>query len=127
VFGAVVEGMGVLKRMEAVGSKSGVVARRVTISNCGQLESKLQRALKVAAERAENEEYMNDPLKVDVDGEAAARLKRLRGEEPSKSEDPGNAGVYSSCTESVYMQRCYHFIFSPWPCAGSRPCSIGCS
>jgi cyclophilin family peptidyl-prolyl cis-trans isomerase len=93
VFGAVVEGMGVLKRMEAVGSKSGVVARRVTISNCGQLESKLQRALKVAAERAENEEYMNDPLKVDVDGEAAARLKRLRGEEPSKSEDPGHAGM----------------------------------
>jgi hypothetical protein len=80
VFGAVVEGMGVLKRMEAVGSKSGASARRVEISNCGQLESKLQKALKVAAERSEQAEYMKDPLKLDVDGEAAARLKRLRGD-----------------------------------------------
>ena len=67
MFGAVVEGMGVLKRMEAVGSKSGATARRVIISNCGQLESKLQKALKLAKEREEQEEFTKDPLKMDVD------------------------------------------------------------
>lgn len=93
VFGAVVEGMGVLKRMETVGSKSGATARRVTISNCGQLESKLQKALKIAAERTEQEEFMKDPLKLDVDGEAAARLKLLRGEQPSTTEDANDQGL----------------------------------
>jgi hypothetical protein len=93
--------MGVLKRMEAVGSKSGAVARRVTISNCGQLESKLQRALKLAAERTEQEEFMKDPLKLDVDGEAAARLRRLRGEEPSKAEDPTDPGVHRTYTVKI--------------------------
>lgn len=100
VFGAVVEGMGVLKRMEAVGSKSGAVARRVTISNCGQLESKLQRALKLAAEREEQEEFMKDPLKVDPDAEAAARLQRLRGDEPVPAGEQADQGSHPqlACT-----------------------------
>ena len=93
VFGAVVEGMGVVKRMEAVGSKSGATARRVIISSCGQLESKLQKALKLAAERSEQEEFMKDPLKVDVDGEAAARLRILRGEPEPITEDQADEGV----------------------------------
>ena len=94
VFGAVIEGMGVVKRMEAVGSKSGATARRVVISDCGQLESKLQKALKLAAERSEQEEFMKDPLKVDVDGEAAARLRNLRGEAgPSTADALSDGGA----------------------------------
>ena len=37
VFGRVVEGMAVVKKMEAVGQRSGKPSRRVTISDCGQV------------------------------------------------------------------------------------------
>ena len=37
VFGKVVEGMNVVKQMEALGSKSGKTQRKVAIGNCGQL------------------------------------------------------------------------------------------
>ena len=37
VFGSVVEGMEVVRKMEAVGSDSGKTATPVTISDCGQL------------------------------------------------------------------------------------------
>lgn len=41
------EGMGVLQRMEAVGSKTGKTARRVAIANSGELESQLQKAVRM--------------------------------------------------------------------------------
>jgi len=37
VFGSVVEGMNVLKSMEAVGSQSGATSKKVVIKDCGQL------------------------------------------------------------------------------------------
>jgi cyclophilin family peptidyl-prolyl cis-trans isomerase len=37
VFGAVVEGMDVVRKMEAVGSNSGSTSKKVVIANCGQL------------------------------------------------------------------------------------------
>lgn len=37
VFGKVVDGMRVVKAMEAVGSPSGKTSAKVTISNCGEL------------------------------------------------------------------------------------------
>ena len=37
VFGKVVEGMDIVKKMEACGSKSGKTKKKVFISNCGQL------------------------------------------------------------------------------------------
>ena len=37
VFGSVVEGMDVVKKIEGVGSQSGKTARPVTIADCGQL------------------------------------------------------------------------------------------
>ena len=37
VFGQVVEGMDVLKKMEAVGSQSGSTSAKVVIKNSGQL------------------------------------------------------------------------------------------
>ena len=37
VFGSVVEGMDVIKKMEAVGSQSGATSTKVTIADCGQL------------------------------------------------------------------------------------------
>lgn len=40
VFGKVVEGMDVVKAMEAVGSQSGRTAKKVVIADCGQLVAK---------------------------------------------------------------------------------------
>lgn len=37
VFGSVVEGMDVVKRMEALGSQNGATKQKVVIANCGQL------------------------------------------------------------------------------------------
>lgn len=37
VFGRVVEGMDVVKKIESLGSESGATTARITISNCGQL------------------------------------------------------------------------------------------
>jgi len=37
VFGSVVEGMDVVKQMEAYGSQSGRTSKKITIANCGQL------------------------------------------------------------------------------------------
>jgi len=37
VFGSVVDGMDVLKQMEAVGSQSGTTSKKVVIKDSGQL------------------------------------------------------------------------------------------
>jgi cyclophilin family peptidyl-prolyl cis-trans isomerase len=37
VFGSVVEGLDVVRKMESVGSQSGSTSKKVTIANCGQL------------------------------------------------------------------------------------------
>ena len=37
VFGSVVEGMDVVRKMEAVGSEEGTTSKPVFIGNCGQL------------------------------------------------------------------------------------------
>ncbi len=39
VFGRVVEGMAVVKKMEAVGQRSGKPSRRVTLVDCGQVRA----------------------------------------------------------------------------------------
>ena len=37
VFGSVVEGMDIVKKMELVGSESGKTSKKVVIADCGQL------------------------------------------------------------------------------------------
>lgn len=37
VFGSVVEGMDVVKKLEAYGSQSGKTSKKVVIADCGQL------------------------------------------------------------------------------------------
>eukprot|EP01004_Peranema_trichophorum_P009170 NODE_7917_length_728_cov_160.028099_g7301_i0.p1 GENE.NODE_7917_length_728_cov_160.028099_g7301_i0~~NODE_7917_length_728_cov_160.028099_g7301_i0.p1 ORF type:complete len:196 (-),score=39.29 NODE_7917_length_728_cov_160.028099_g7301_i0:141-665(-) len=38
VFGSVVEGMEVVKRIESYGSQSGKTSKKIVVSNCGQLQ-----------------------------------------------------------------------------------------
>lgn len=37
VFGAVVEGLDVVKKLEGMGSQSGKTSKKIVVSNCGQL------------------------------------------------------------------------------------------
>ncbi|XP_077869671.1 uncharacterized protein LOC144361686, partial [Saccoglossus kowalevskii] len=39
VFGKVIEGMDIVRKMEAVGSKSGKPTQKVVIADCGELVS----------------------------------------------------------------------------------------
>jgi hypothetical protein len=48
VFGRVVAGMDVVKRIEAVGSKSGKVSKRVTVEACGALDDEATRKAEAA-------------------------------------------------------------------------------
>ncbi|KAJ8911661.1 hypothetical protein NQ315_014020 [Exocentrus adspersus] len=43
VFGTVVEGMDVVKKIEALGSQSGKTSRKIEVADCGQLFSPIQR------------------------------------------------------------------------------------
>ncbi|GIL91074.1 hypothetical protein Vretimale_9509 [Volvox reticuliferus] len=78
VFGRVVEGMTTVKRMEVVGQRSGKPSRRVLISDCGQLPSKLQMMLKLKAEKEEAAMLRSDPNEVNPDQESLQRLKVLK-------------------------------------------------
>ncbi|MEO6594713.1 MAG: peptidylprolyl isomerase [Planctomycetota bacterium] len=40
VFGKVVEGMDIVRKMEAIGSRSGSTSKDVTIADCGELKAK---------------------------------------------------------------------------------------
>ncbi len=51
VFGKVVEGMAVVKRIEAAGSKSGRTAQRVVIASCGELASRRKIMAQLEAEK----------------------------------------------------------------------------
>ena len=51
VFGKVVEGLAVVKRIEAAGSKSGRTAQRVVVTDCGELASRVQIMARLEAEK----------------------------------------------------------------------------
>lgn len=38
VFGSVKDGMDVIKKVEALGSRSGRTSKRITVSDCGELQ-----------------------------------------------------------------------------------------
>ncbi|GFR39622.1 hypothetical protein Agub_g86 [Astrephomene gubernaculifera] len=78
VFGRVVEGMTTLKRMEVVGQRSGKPSRRVIITDCGQLPSKLQMMMKLKAEKEEAAKLLADPNAVNPDQDSLQRLKALQ-------------------------------------------------
>lgn len=53
VFGRVVEGMAIVKKIEAMGSSSGKPKARITIADCGQVgTSRNTQQLEVAAQLA---------------------------------------------------------------------------
>lgn len=37
VFGAIVDGMDVVKKIESYGTQSGKTSKKITVANCGQL------------------------------------------------------------------------------------------
>ncbi|KAI3435791.1 hypothetical protein D9Q98_001849 [Chlorella vulgaris] len=79
VFGRVTEGMPVVRRMEALGSRNGRTSQKIYIADCGELPSKRQIMAKILKEREEAASLKQDPVFVDPDAEARARLKALQG------------------------------------------------
>lgn len=77
-FGKVTEGLPVVKKIEAVGSRSGRPSRQPMIVDCGELPSRRQILAKVRAEQAEEAQLRIDPNDIDPDEEARLRLKALR-------------------------------------------------
>lgn len=51
VFGSVVEGMDVVKKMEALGDRSGKTSKKVVIADCGELKTAAPAAAAPAAEK----------------------------------------------------------------------------
>mmetsp|Transcript_20064 Transcript_20064/g.34528 ORF Transcript_20064/g.34528 Transcript_20064/m.34528 type:complete len:500 (+) Transcript_20064:207-1706(+) len=80
VFGRVVEGMPVLKRVEVCGSRTGKPSKKVCITDCGQLSSRAEMLRKVMEEKDELAALRVNPLQVDVDAEARKRLEELKSQ-----------------------------------------------
>jgi cyclophilin family peptidyl-prolyl cis-trans isomerase len=78
VFGKVVEGMAVVKRIENCGSRSGKPSGKIVIKNCGELASKRQILSKIEAEKEEERKLRIDPTLVDLELESKKRLEALR-------------------------------------------------
>ncbi|KAK9811623.1 hypothetical protein WJX72_007182 [[Myrmecia] bisecta] len=79
VFGRVVEGMAVVKKMEATGSSSGRTNQRVVIADCGELPSRRQILARMQKEKEDLAKLKQDPIAVNPDAESLQRLKALRG------------------------------------------------
>eukprot|EP00798_Chlamydomonas_sp_ICE-L_P013268 gene13268-19110_t len=78
VFGKVIEGMTVVKRMEVCGGRSGKVSRKVQVVDCGQLESKVQMLLKMRLEREEMAQLKAGIKTLDPDEASMQRLAEMR-------------------------------------------------
>lgn len=77
VFGKVVEGMAVVRRIENCGSRSGKPTSNVVIRDCAELASRRQILSKMESEKAEEIELRQDPTLVDLEAEARKRLEGL--------------------------------------------------
>jgi len=64
VFGRVLEGMPVVRSIEAMGSSSGKTRQKVAIGDCGELPSRRQILAKMAAEKEALANMKKDPLQV---------------------------------------------------------------
>ncbi|KAG2496155.1 hypothetical protein HYH03_005757 [Edaphochlamys debaryana] len=72
--------------MEVVGQRSGKPSRRVIITDCGQLPSKLQAALRVKAEKEEVAKLRADPNAINPDQESLSRLKALQAQAQAQAQ-----------------------------------------
>ena len=62
VFGKVEEGMQVVRRMEACGTRSGRPMKSVVIADCGELPSRRQILARMVAQKEEEVNLKKDPL-----------------------------------------------------------------
>jgi hypothetical protein len=77
VFGKVVEGMMVVKRMEMCGTRSGKPSRKVVIIDCGELPSRMQALIKLKKEKDEAA-ACKESAAIDLDDSSLQRLKAIK-------------------------------------------------
>ena len=79
VFGSVVDGMSVVRRIESTGSKSGKTSERIVIADCGVLASKAELVRRMKEEQERQERERLNPLDApDADQESLRRLRELQ-------------------------------------------------
>lgn len=105
VFGKVVEGMAVVKRVEACGTRSGKVTRKVVITDCGQVASKVEMLMKVRAEKEELAKLKQGPQQLDPDAESRRRLLEIqalrRGQKEGEEADAQEVGLPDGTTAAA--------------------------
>lgn len=101
VFGRVVEGMAVVKRMEAAGSKSGRPLRKVVIADCGQQATRLSTLMRLKAEKEELERLRQDPLQVALDPDEASRQRLKALKEQLQSSKGGGAAAAAAAADAA--------------------------
>ncbi|GFH15858.1 peptidyl-prolyl cis-trans isomerase, partial [Haematococcus lacustris] len=80
VFGRVVEGMPVVKRIEVCGSRGGKPNKKVQVMDCGQLPGRLEVLKRIQLEKEEAAANRANPLQLDVDAEARKRLAEMKAQ-----------------------------------------------
>ncbi|KAL6762226.1 cyclophilin-like domain-containing protein [Haematococcus lacustris] len=88
VFGRVVEGMPVVKRIEVCGSRGGKPNKKVQVMDCGQLPGRLEVLKRIQLEKEEAAANRANPLQLDVDAEARKRLAEMKAQLQSKAGEP---------------------------------------
>ena len=85
VFGRVVRGMDVVRKMEGLGTNSGKTRKRVVIAKCGQLVRKNDEAKKIVEQRAQEQAAAKAEAKEDAAFAAAEAKARAELEEIRKA------------------------------------------
>jgi len=105
VFGRVIEGMPVVKRIEVCGTRSGKPNKRVQITESGQLPGRTELLLRMRQEKEEMEALRRDPLQFDPDAEARKRLAEtkaaLSGLQPRPAAAPAAGAGAAGGAESI--------------------------
>ena len=110
VFGTVVAGMDVLKKVEAVGSKSGTPSKRVAIENCGIIDDDAVRkahadeATAKAVAQAEEQvaaQAARETRLPWVEDADAASARRLREMMQSRQQQKGSAAAGSAAAAAA--------------------------
>lgn len=101
VFGRVVEGLNVVKKMEAVGQRSGKPLRKVVISNCGQMPSKLEVLKRVQQEKLEIANRKKDPMALNPDEASLARLKEMTQPAAAAAAPPSKPAAAAAAGETA--------------------------
>eukprot|EP00210_Caulerpa_lentillifera_P005651 g5404.t1 len=78
VFGEITEGLGVLRRIELCGTKTGKPKKRIVVEKCGELGSNFQKILQLEHQHQEQEKQDASVCTLDPDRDSISRIQRIQ-------------------------------------------------